>query len=307
MPRASRIHIRGGLYYLTQFPSGGQTLFSDGADIEMLEVILARALARTGTHALAYCWLPDAFHLVTRCMAIPISRFMQGFTSSYARRIHACRRESGHLFVYRFQSTLLDPAWLPETVRFIHYAPVLAGLSSRAADYPHSSHATYAHAGEPAWLQTQALFRTLRQRGLSRAATLRFLSCTPSEQEIALLAPQRRCDARILGSDEFLKSLPRNVTPRRSHMDLDRLSELVAHSQGVSRGDLFSASRERHLSLCRALLAWHAVERRVASLSAVAHLLHRDTSTLSKAITRYRSRKPELFRLDALHRFWPIA
>ena len=68
-----------------------------------------------------------------------------------------------------------------------------------------------------------------------------------------------------------------------------------------------SNSRQREVTLARALIAWYATERRVATLSEVARYLRRDPSTLSVAVSRYRLCRPELFKLTALHDVVPLA
>jgi hypothetical protein len=54
------------------------------------------------------------------------------------------------------------------------------------------------------------------------------------------------------------------------------------------------------------LIGWYATERRVATLSEVARRLRRDPSTLSVAISRYRTCRPELFHLAAMHDVGPL-
>jgi len=70
---------------------------------------------------------------------------------------------------------------------------------------------------------------------------------------------------------------------------------------------VLSNSRQREVTLARALIAWYATERRVATLSEVARYLRRDPSTLSVAVSRYRLCRPELFKLTALHDVVPLA
>jgi len=75
---------------------------------------------------------------------------------------------------------------------------------------------------------------------------------------------------------------------------------------GVERDLVLSNSRQREFTLVRALIAWYATERGVATLSEVARCLRRDPSTLSMAISRYRARRPELFKITAMHDISPL-
>src|SRR5690606_19005421 len=104
----------------------------------------------------------------------------------------------------------------------------------------------------------------------------------------------------------FLETLPRRVRPHRSKVSLAEIIDNVTRALDVEREHVLSSSRRRELALARALIAWYATERRIATLSEVARHLRRDPSTLSVAITRYRSCRPELFRLDAFRHLAPL-
>lgn len=305
MSRPSRIHVRGGLYYLTQSSNRQDVLFTEDSDYAALEHFLSLALSRSKARAFAYCWLPRTIHLAVQCHDVPVGRLMQRVTGCYARYVHRRTRKTGHLFAGRFRSILVDPAWLPELVRFIHHAPVRTGSAPFADQHVYSSHALHVSLAENGWIETRAAWTTLQNRGLSPAAAREFLSAAPTPSESALFSsPARR--VAVIGREVYRQSLPHGLRPRGSRLTLDQLIDVVARSQSLRRTDILSASRERRLSLCRALIAWHAIERRIASLREVSSMLGRDASTLSKAITRHRDGNPELFRLDALHRFWPL-
>jgi hypothetical protein len=135
----------------------------------------------------------------------------------------------------------------------------------------------------------------------------RFMSTAPSAEERAGFEHGGRDDPRILGGREFAESLPRAVRAYRTSTTLDQLIDTVACRLGLDRGNILSGSRERELTLARAVIAWHATERRIAPLSDVARRLRRDPSTLSVGITRYRCRRPDLFDVGTMHDLAPLA
>src|SRR5262245_36086947 len=108
VPRQPRIQVPGATYYVLQASSRHQPLFQHESDYRMLETLLNRTLRRTRTEALAFCWMPHELHLAVRSAEVPVSRFMQGFTSHYAKYVHQRAREGGHLFLGRFHSLLID-------------------------------------------------------------------------------------------------------------------------------------------------------------------------------------------------------
>jgi hypothetical protein len=74
----------------------------------------------------------------------------------------------------------------------------------------------------------------------------------------------------------------------------------------VSREDVLSKSRLRRLALARAVIAWHTTVRGIATLAEISRYLGRVSSTLSKTITSYRKRQPDLFKLDAFTHLLPL-
>ncbi len=113
---------------------------------------------------------------------------------------------------------------------------------------------------------------------------------------------ERGCDddPRVLGDRQFMADIPRHMRVYRSSYSLDQVIDTVSCTLGVERSEVLSRSRQRRLSLARALITWYATERGVATLAEVARRLERDPSTLFVGVERYRTLRPELFNLIAL-------
>jgi putative transposase len=307
VPRPARLHLPGGTYYALQIAAHQQWLFNAPEHYAAFESRLIRALNRTGTQLLAYCWLPRAVHLAVRSHDVPMSRFMQGVTGSYARYLHRGSSQGGHVFRQRFQSVLIDPqAWLPELVRFIHYTPVREMLVQLPEQHDHSSCRNYLGIHRSPWLDTQAMFAVLESRGYNHQARIDFLRKTPSSHELELFETNGHADFRIVGDVEFRAQLPHAHRVHRRLQTLELLIDRVIISQGVERAELFSGSRRHGVALARSLIAWHARELHLATLAEVARRLGRDSSTLSKAMTRHRALKPALFESDAFSHLVPL-
>ena len=307
MPRPARLHLAGGTYYLLQLSNADRLLFAEDADYAQFELRLTRSLRRTHMQALAFAWLPHAIHLAVRCGEVSISRFMQGLTSSYARYRHRFTGEVGHAFRQRFQSILIDPrSYLPELVRYIHYTPVRARLTHRVHDYPHSSASIYSGRRTHSWLDTEAVLTALRARGIEDGHACAFLLEAPPEADLALFDTDHHADARVLGGLEFRAQLPYAYRRQRRTLSLERLIAHVVTALAIDRAELFTRSRRRRIALARSVIAWHARELKLASLTEVSNMLGRDVSTLSKAIPRHRKHSPELFKLDAFRHLFPL-
>jgi putative transposase len=307
MSRRQRLHVPGGTYYVVQHGSTNRPIFTQPGDYQLFERLLAAALRRTSARVHAYCWTPQAIHLALQIDNISVGRFMQGITSRYARSIHQRAAESGHFFKQRYRAILIDPeAYLLKLVRFIHHVPAIAGMVPDAATHPHTSHAAYLGSAEMPWVTTRTAFRLLNGCD-EHSEYAEFMSAAPTADEVYLFEHGSKHDTRIVGSPAFLENLPRHLRVYRSKITLDQIIQTVTCRLGVDREHVLSNSRQREVTLARALIAWYATERRVATLSEVARYLRRDPSTLSVAVSRYRLCRPELFKLTALHDVVPLA
>jgi chromosomal replication initiation ATPase DnaA len=76
---------------------------------------------------------------------------------------------------------------------------------------------------------------------------------------------------------------------------IEELIQIICRTLDVNAPDLCCPSRNRRLTLARALTAWHALNNNIASLSTIARRFNRDPSTVYTAIERYRHCKPQLF------------
>ena len=307
MSRRQRLHIPHGTYYVVQRGSEHQPVFAAPADYTMFERLLTGALRRTHTAVHAYCWTPQAIHMLVQIDEIPVGRFMQGLTSRYARSIHQQAGGAGHFFQQRYQAILIDAeAYLRKLVRYVHFVPVLCGSADSPAAHPYSSHATYAGNAQAPWLTTRTVLNAISDGEDAQSSYEELMATRPSDLDIEIFERGSGGDLRVIGSPGFLANLPRQSRTYRSNVSLDQIINNVTCALEVEKTHVFSRSRQRQLALARALIAWFATERRLCTLSEVARRLRRDPSTLSVAISRYRDLRPDLFKLNSLHYLVPI-
>ena len=308
MSRQSRLHVPGGVYCVVQRSNARQPIFQEPGDYAIFEQLLAAMLARCRTRLHAFCWEEHAVHMAVQVADVPLGRLMQRLTSQYARRIHRRKGESGHLFRQRYHAVLIDPdAYLLKLIRHLHLIPVRAGLVQDPADYALSSHRAYLGMTTIPWLTTQLALRLLGLRDEpARLAYRRLMLETPPAEEGECFMRGSREDPRVLGDRQFLSTVPRDQRVYRSNFSIDQIIDTVSHTLGVERSEILSRSRQRKLALARALVAWYAVERGIATLAEVARRLQRDPSTLFVGVERYRALRPDLFDLTALHDAGPL-
>jgi putative transposase len=105
MGRPLRIAPGGLVYHVLNRANGRQRLFDDDGDYDAFERVLAPACERVSMRLLAYCVMPNHWHLVVWPQHDgDLSRFMSWVTLTHTQRWHAYRQTvgTGHLYQGRF-------------------------------------------------------------------------------------------------------------------------------------------------------------------------------------------------------------
>ena len=299
MSHRARLHVPDGIYYVVQRSKPPQHIFADASEQPLFERLLSGLLVRCRVQALAYCWQTDAIHLVLRVSDVPLGRFMQRLSSQYARRAYG--RRTGQMFQARYHALLIDPeVYLLKLIRHVHLVLQRSGQVDRTG-HRLTSHLAYTGAASIPWLTTGVALQMLApQLDQARAAYKRLMLEAPSPEETASFDRGGPDDPRVLGDATFTAAIPREQRQHLCSYSLDQVIDSVTHFLGLERNRVLSNSRQRRLSLARAVITWYATERGVATLAEVARRLERDPSTLLVAMDRYRILRPELFNPTAL-------
>src|SRR5690348_9912964 len=136
MPRPLRQAQGGLIYHALNRANARLAIFDDDGDYAAFERVLAEALTRHDMRLLAYCLMPNHFHLVLWPRGDgDLSRFMRWLTMTHTQRWHAHRHSagSGHLYQGRFQSfPVRDDGHLLTACRYVERNALRAGLVERA-------------------------------------------------------------------------------------------------------------------------------------------------------------------------------
>jgi REP element-mobilizing transposase RayT len=93
------------------------------------------------TTIIAYCLMPNHFHLLVRPHDDQLSRRMQRLLISYTKAMNHRYRRVGALFQGQFRAVHVDQdPYLLHLSRYIHLNPVVAGLAARPQDWEFSSY-----------------------------------------------------------------------------------------------------------------------------------------------------------------------
>ncbi len=92
MGRPQRVAKGGYVYHVLNRANARMTIFQDDGDCEAFESVLLEAVERTATRLLAYCLLPNHWHLLVWPRAEgELSRFVGWLTLTHTQRWHAHR------------------------------------------------------------------------------------------------------------------------------------------------------------------------------------------------------------------------
>ena len=143
MGRPLRAASGNDVYHVLNRANARRTLFEDDGDYAAFERVLVQACERLSMRLLAYCVMPNHWHLV----AWPrqdgdLSRFMNWLTLTHTQRWHQHRHTvgEGHVYQGRFKSCPVETnEYLLSVCRYVERNPVRAGLVERALDWRWSS------------------------------------------------------------------------------------------------------------------------------------------------------------------------
>jgi putative transposase len=137
MGRPQRAAEGGYVYHVLNRANARLTIFDDDADYEAFERVLVQAVERAKTRLLAYCLMPNHWHLVVWPRQDgELSRFVGWLTLTHTQRWHAHRHSAGcgHVYQGRFKSfPIQEDAHFYSVARYVERNALRANLA-RAAE-----------------------------------------------------------------------------------------------------------------------------------------------------------------------------
>lgn len=295
MSRRLRVHVPGGFYHVTLRGNHRQPIFFHDSDRDLLNRLVAEAVARYGLRIHAYCWMTNHLHLLVQVSDHALGEAIRFIAGRYARMLQQSLETTGHLFERRYYAKFVDAdRYFLTLLRYIHRNPVDAGIGRDPLDHSWSSHRNYLGLEGQPWVTTAFGLRMLGTTHASACAAYLDLvgSARPDDAEVEAML-LGGSDQGVLGDDDFRS---RVLSPRRtppSSATLDELLLEVCRKSGVEESTLTGPSRCRALARFRADLAREAIARGIASVSAVARRLGRSEGALRQLLLRHAgARKP---------------
>ena len=192
MPRRTTEFAQGEYYHVYNRGVGRQPIFREEENYRYLLRIVKRYADRLQVAVVAYCLMPNHYHLLIRqdgeesagsLPQLTFNRYTKAFNKRYGR--------SGTLFEGRYRSVWVDKTdYLLHLCRYIHANPVKAGLTSRPEDWPFSNYREWMEMRGGTLVDRNFVSESFPQRGRYREFVMEYLeglNVLPKEIEPYLL------------------------------------------------------------------------------------------------------------------------
>ena len=288
MSRPLRLHVPGGFYHVTLRGNHRQAIFRTPADRELLNGIVAETVSDFGAQVHAYCWMTNHIHALVQISKVPLGKIVLCVASRYARTFQSRMDTTGHLFERRYHALLIDAhRYLFTLIRYIHLNPVRAGLVGEPAAYPWSSHRDYLGHVHTSWVHTSFTLGLLSADARqARSTYMKWMNVRDDSQWGKGDMSPNPGNRQVLGDDQFLARITETVNRRQPRISMRELLTECSRRFGLSAEAISSSSRSHQLSAARAWLYHAALDRGIASVSAIARYLGRSEAAVRRMMLR---------------------
>ncbi|GAB2840546.1 transposase [Pseudoduganella ginsengisoli] len=291
MARKLRIHVAGGLYHVILRGNNRQPIFHDDKDRYRLEDLIEEGSSRFHYQLLGYCWMGNHIHAAVQVGKVPLSSAIQNLSFRYAGYFNWRYQRVGHLFQGRFKAILIDSdSYLLQLVRYIHMNPVRAQLVDTPDAWAWSSHRAYVgEIAAPPWLDTAPVLARFSDRPQRARKAYRTFMGMPEKMMSPLDFERGNQKVPILGDELFAHRMERKAfrdAPAMEQFSAEEIVNAVCLAAGMS-GEGICTSRRADALHARMAAAHLVLTRSDRNLTALARMMARDPSTLSRAAMRY--------------------
>ena len=158
MARAPRVDVGNSLYHVINRANARLKIFFKEEDYRLFESVLVEGIEKYDVRLLAYCLMPNHFHLVLYPKQDgDVQKFMQWITLTHTQRWHVQNKTigSGHLYQGRYKSFLIErDKHLLSVIRYVERNPLRAKLVKRVESWEFSSLARRLRSKGAKWLAT---------------------------------------------------------------------------------------------------------------------------------------------------------
>jgi putative transposase len=144
MPRREIEFVPNACYHIYNRGCGHQPIFFEVDNYLFFLRELKRRCQAFHVGVLAWCLMPNHYHLLVSPRSEHFSEMMQSFSTCYTKAINARQQRTGTLFEGRFQAIAVETTeYVIHLSRYLHLNPVEARLVKKPEEYDYSSYRDY--------------------------------------------------------------------------------------------------------------------------------------------------------------------
>ncbi|WP_448571055.1 transposase [Trichothermofontia sp.] len=141
MPRRDLTFQPGHYYHLYNRGNDRKPIFFVRENYLHFLRLIRRYLIEPTLDVLAYCLMPNHYHLLVQCKTDDVSGAMMRLSVAYTKAMNRRYNRVGVLFQGQFQAIAVDSdEYLYHLTRYIHLNPVKAGIVAHPKDWEFSSY-----------------------------------------------------------------------------------------------------------------------------------------------------------------------
>lgn len=139
-----RIEYPGAFYHVIQRGNNRELIFRIDADKSCYLNNLVELKSKFDFKLLGYVLMDNHYHLLIRTGEDPLHKIIFRQNMYYSRYFNKSHNRSGHLYGGRYKASLIqDERYAFAVLRYIHWNPVKAGITTIPEKYPWSSDICY--------------------------------------------------------------------------------------------------------------------------------------------------------------------
>lgn len=141
MPRRARVFVAGAIYHVYCRTARREPVFADSSEAAKFVEILRKVKQQDNFAILAWCLMPNHYHLVLRTAEVPLWRSMRLIQGCFAQEHNLRHGTLGSLWQERFKARVIDSqAYLGQVLAYVHLNPVTARLAASPGAWRWSGH-----------------------------------------------------------------------------------------------------------------------------------------------------------------------
>lgn len=157
MPRRSESLLINQIYHIYNRGVNKELIFFSERNYHFFIERMKKYLT-PNSNILAYCLMPNHFHLLVLVKTDGFQKSLYQFLMSYAMAINSEQGRVGPLFQGRYKARIIDDeGYLLDCAKYIHLNPVMADLVNSPESWKFSSYNQYINKGNEFFLTTNII------------------------------------------------------------------------------------------------------------------------------------------------------